>query len=748
MADNTPLSNGNSNSDNSSMNDNTAMFGDFFELDLLDPADSNSDLFSFLLNNEDFNAVTNSPSSLSSDSLLDLSTFGSLNNLENLPLLEGFPSQVDTLAEKSLKAEEQDLRFLLAHNLQQQQEQQAQSQVTSTNVSIDNSSLVAQLTTPTESTVPPQNLATPAASPAASTMKAPEASISAAAVTAQIAILLDSSKSTAVTAAAATTPSAPPPIKAPTKTSSPTPAQAPSPKKRSSPEPSPASRKKAKAETPPAPAPAPALTPISAKTPPTLASLTSTTNTTLSAATLQFLLQQQMQTPLVPQLFTGKLTREEIEETLARLLESTKYLIEASKEAEEKDENIDSDGDESETAESSEPGQTHGLKTQPGIKTDDIPSSKDLKKMTSKERRQLRNKISARNFRVRRKEYISTLEGQVEQHKTEARHLREAVTIVQAENQRLKEELEASKRQLAQATITRAASTATPQQLLLTPSTSLSSESQSLLASLLTRTAINPNASNAKNITLTMPRPQSPIIKPNLNKDVPNSSSVSGKSWKDESPVFIHTTLIPEIHLADNLQFGPKPLGSKEDDMSDRPWMCMESPSKKPSTLEKNPLLMSGVIYELMQTIASAGLNNAELTLNKQDSTTTATAAQEEESKAMAQDYESDRRMSEALEWKMQLDLMKEAQAVQALAARRLDVDGGIDNELSQEDLMRMFAHLNGTTATSVFGTPTAEDPNMMEWLYESMMAGLVELDLQTIQDRQTFLPFSEVHYA
>lgn len=345
-------------------------------------------------------------------------------------------------------------------------------------------------------------------------------------------------------------------------------------------------------------------------------------------------------------------------------------------------------------------------------------------------------------------EYISTLEGQVEQHKTEARHLREAVTIVQAENQRLKEELETSKRQLAQATINRAASTAAPQQLLLSSSTSLSSESQSLLTSLLTRNAINPNASNAKNITLTMPRSQSPIIKPNLNKDVPNSSSVSGKSWKDESPVFIHTTLIPEIRLADNLQFGPKSLGSKEDDMSDRPWLCMESLSKKPSVLEKNPLLMSGVIYELMQTIASTGLNNPELTLNKQESTATAAAAQEEESKAMAQDYESDRRMGEALEWKMQMDLMKESQAVQALAARRLDVDQDIDSELSQDDLMRMFAHLNGTTAAYAANAPTVEDPNMMEWLYESMMAGLVELDLQSIQDRQTFLPFSEVQYA
>ncbi|KAG0288291.1 hypothetical protein BGZ96_007929 [Linnemannia gamsii] len=739
MADNNSMSDGNS------MNDNNAMFGDFFELDLLDPADANSDLFSFLLNNDDLNAI-NSPSSLSTDSLLDLSNLDSLHSLENLPLLEGFPSQEDTPAEELVKAEDQDLQFLLAHNLQQQQAQ-AQAQVTLTNESINNSSLVAQLTSPADIAADiaaaPHNLATPAASPATPTMKTPEASISAAAATAQIAILLDSSKSTAV-AIAAPTPYAPALINATTETSSPTPAQAPSPKKRSSPEPSPASRKKAKAET----SPAPALTPISARTPPTLASLTSTTNTTLSAATLQFLLQQQMQTPLVPQLFTGKLTREEIEETLARLLESTKYLIEASKESEEKDENMDSDEEESESAESNEPGQTHGLKTQPGIKTDDIPSSKDLKKMTSKERRQLRNKISARNFRVRRKEYIGTLEGQVEQHKTEARHLREAVTIVQAENQRLKEELEASKRQLAQTTITRAATTAAPQQLLLAQPSSLSAESQSLLTSLLTRSAINPNASNAKNITLTMPRPQSPIIKPNLNKDVPNSSSVNGKSWKNENPVFIHTTLIPEISLTDNLQFGPKPLGSKEDDMSDRPWMCLESPSKNSSALEKNPLLMSGVIYELMHTIASAGLNNPELTLNKQDSTTTATAAQEEETKAMAQDYESDRRMGEALEWKMQLDLLKETQAVQALAARRLDIDQDTDHEMSQEDLMRMFAHLNGTTAASAVRTPSLEDPNMMEWLYESMMAGLVELDMQSIQDRQTFLPFSEVQYA
>lgn len=123
------------------------------------------------------------------------------------------------------------------------------------------------------------------------------------------------------------------------------------------------------------------------------------------------MLQQQVETPLIPQLFTGKLSREEIEETLARLLESTKYLIPTPDDdepvkikeepASEDESDNEMEGVEPTTAEGAEP--SHGLKTQPGIKTDDIPSSTDLKKMTSKERRQLRNKISARNFRVRRK---------------------------------------------------------------------------------------------------------------------------------------------------------------------------------------------------------------------------------------------------------------------------------------------------------------------------------------------------------
>jgi hypothetical protein len=53
---------------------------------------------------------------------------------------------------------------------------------------------------------------------------------------------------------------------------------------------------------------------------------------------------------------------------------------------------MDSDSDDDESS-----GQ--GAKESDPLK----PSPSELKKMTSKERRQLRNKLSARNFRVRRK---------------------------------------------------------------------------------------------------------------------------------------------------------------------------------------------------------------------------------------------------------------------------------------------------------------------------------------------------------
>ncbi|KAI9267430.1 hypothetical protein BY458DRAFT_437265 [Sporodiniella umbellata] len=61
---------------------------------------------------------------------------------------------------------------------------------------------------------------------------------------------------------------------------------------------------------------------------------------------------------------------------------------------------------------------------------EDTPSAEHLKSMTSKERRQFRNKISARNFRVRRKEYI----GQLEQRLDEKENI---INDLKRENERL-----------------------------------------------------------------------------------------------------------------------------------------------------------------------------------------------------------------------------------------------------------------------------------------------------------------------
>ncbi|OAP64379.1 hypothetical protein AYL99_00351 [Fonsecaea erecta] len=82
-----------------------------------------------------------------------------------------------------------------------------------------------------------------------------------------------------------------------------------------------------------------------------------------------------------------------------------------------------------------------GMSSMPRIKKDEddmdederLLASEEGKKLSSKERRQLRNKVSARAFRSRRKEYISQLEGEVAAKAQEANDLR-------AQNQQLREE--------------------------------------------------------------------------------------------------------------------------------------------------------------------------------------------------------------------------------------------------------------------------------------------------------------------
>ncbi|KAF9428956.1 hypothetical protein BGZ94_000351 [Podila epigama] len=671
------------------------LFDDFFNLDLLTPSDptATSDLYSFFLDDTDTN---------------------------------GTQGQVETttpIAATANTTQPLDLNALLAAHKQQQQEQE---QLSAAKESKDNFKPADNALALSSSLTLPGGLTDFSTLAIASSATAiPISSISTATVSTQIAALIDTSMSSS---------------------------------KRPSPEPAESPRKHAKTSA----SASSTSTTTSSKSSESLSKDDSLVNTTLSAATLQFMLQKQAEAPLIPQLFTRELSREEVEETLTKLLDSTKHLLESPTSSERSldgDEGNSSEGEPEAGNDEGEKATTHGgLKTQPGIKTDDIPSSTDLKKMTSKERRQLRNKISARNFRVRRKEYISALEGQVLQHRTEAAHLREAVTVVHDENKRIKEELEEAKRQLAQATMSNNSSntisqpaqalhTIQPSQTLtktqtqtqvqsgpvLVPTTSsasssssLSKEDQMLLSAILGRSPFNTNAKSS--MTLTLPtRPQSPIVTFNSQKDMPNSSAIAkSTSWKDTNPTFVHSAWVPEVYFGQEFDFSGKPKNpfeGKGDHLWGMPWLKDIDTCSSDKRSVESPFTVQSVVVELMQTVvfaAAMGLLTPSEMENVSSSTTSSssssviagkTHAWSTDDTAQVQDYEADKRMAEATAWELQQTLwevvaMKEKnQALKVGSGRHDDENDDFSLELSQED------------------------PCMLEWLYESMMARLVALD-------------------
>ncbi|CAG8557605.1 7913_t:CDS:2 [Acaulospora colombiana] len=148
----------------------------------------------------------------------------------------------------------------------------------------------------------------------------------------------------------------------------------------------------------------------------------------------------------------------------------------------------------------------------------------DLKKLSSKERRQLRNKISARNFRVRRKEYIQSLESTKEQQQEEINLLRQAFKVF------------------------------------VNPPPSPPHNSSSTTKDIPNSHTFSKNGSTQRSNTIKAPQnhqPPSPdsryLIIPKVNKDAsPSSSSAGKKSWQD-SRVRVQTTFIPEFKLDKHL---------------------------------------------------------------------------------------------------------------------------------------------------------------------------------------------------
>ncbi|KAG5653731.1 hypothetical protein H0H81_010988 [Sphagnurus paluster] len=194
------------------------------------------------------------------------------------------------------------------------------------------------------------------------------------------------------------------------------------------------------------------------------------------------------------------------------------------------------------------------------------PSPEVFQKMTSKEKRQLRNKISARNFRVRRKEYISTLEGDIAERDRLLDAIRSELGSTQSENYALRQEIAALKRTLLEGRGIAVGSPVVSAEdsfplLNLPPPAPL--PAQSAAATLAQAAAAAASA-----------RPTSPALTPAnataaqlLTANTQKDASASGRFWGGASTGMrlgmggitpVHRVVLPEVSVADLLlgQFG------------------------------------------------------------------------------------------------------------------------------------------------------------------------------------------------
>ncbi|KAI0297360.1 hypothetical protein BC826DRAFT_1103456 [Russula brevipes] len=157
------------------------------------------------------------------------------------------------------------------------------------------------------------------------------------------------------------------------------------------------------------------------------------------------------------------------------------------------------------------------------------PTPEEYQKMSSREKRQLRNKISARNFRNRRKEYINTLEGDVAERDRLIDAIRSELGSTKSENAALQQEIKALKKALLGAA-GRAGSPALP------PPTPL---------------PISAPAPPSRSSPST-----SSLLSPNLHKDLPSTSTsprLAAKAfWGGSSTAFggvtpVHAVTIPDL---------------------------------------------------------------------------------------------------------------------------------------------------------------------------------------------------------
>ncbi|KAF8325769.1 uncharacterized protein EI90DRAFT_3018854 [Cantharellus anzutake] len=167
------------------------------------------------------------------------------------------------------------------------------------------------------------------------------------------------------------------------------------------------------------------------------------------------------------------------------------------------------------------------------------PTPEEYKKLSSKEKRQLRNKISARNFRVRRKEYISTLESHIADRDRIIDTIREELGQSKTENNELRQEVETLKRALLEGR-------SSVQGLGLPPPVPLDANGNPVTAAVTSSPATNTRRAAAT----------SQFSKPNTRKDVsatPGSPRSGRAFWGGAASLGgvtpVHATLVPDYEF-------------------------------------------------------------------------------------------------------------------------------------------------------------------------------------------------------
>ncbi|ORY89760.1 hypothetical protein BCR35DRAFT_300222 [Leucosporidium creatinivorum] len=211
----------------------------------------------------------------------------------------------------------------------------------------------------------------------------------------------------------------------------------------------------------------------------------------------------------------------------------------------------------------------------------DKPDPETYKKLNSKEKRQLRNKISARNFRHRRKEHLQTLEEEISSRDTIISQLRDEVGVMRTENSDLRGEVSMLKQKWDEM-MEKMTSFAVPPAIV--PSTSaagLGVNTKLAVAPVVKQEPVEevwaldspqPAAPESLPTNATASTSQAPvptarragtrgangIAKPNLSKDVAPGMGRRTGSWTTAGGMgggftSVHTTLLPEFNLSNKL---------------------------------------------------------------------------------------------------------------------------------------------------------------------------------------------------